>query len=145
MRLGLILGRGDDEGDGIAEFHDVVDKDFDVISAGNFEFNLAEEGDVGCIERGVFEAKFHLAFSQNSSLVRGNQPHGFGKVAHAGGPAVEETQAEGDNWDLGNANEVHDADEEEISGYFLANFFAEDRALEVGKDAGGVHSLKSKV
>ena len=61
--LRLILGRSDDKGDRVAKFHDIVHKDLDVVSAGNFEFDLTEKGDVGGIEGGIFEGEFYFAFS----------------------------------------------------------------------------------
>jgi hypothetical protein len=142
--LGLVLGRGDDERNRVTEFHDVIDKDFDEINASGLEFDLAEKGYVGGIEGRIFEGEFHLAFSQDGGLVGSDEADGFGEVADAGGPTIEKAQAEGDDWNLGDADEVHHADEEEVAGDFLADFFAEQRALEIGEDAGGVHLLKAK-
>jgi len=38
----LALGWGEDDGDGVTEFHDVIDEDFDEVDAGGFEFDLTE-------------------------------------------------------------------------------------------------------
>jgi len=72
-------------------------------------------------------------------LVRGDEADSFGEVTDAGGPAIEEAEAERDDRNLRNTNEVHDADEEEVAGDFLADFFAEEGALKVRENAGGVH------
>ena len=143
--LGLILRRGDDEGYGVAKFHDVIDEDFDVVSARYLEFDLAEEGDVGGVEGGVFEAEFDFAFSQDSRLVGGDEANSFGEVADSSGPAIEKAESKGNDGNLGDANEIHDAYQEEVAGDFLANFFTEEGALEIGEYAGGVHegSIKS--
>ena len=137
--LRLVLGRRYDERDWVAKFHDVIDQDFDVINARGLEFNLAEKGHVGCVESGVFEGKFHFAFSQNAGLVRSNEADGFGEVADASGPAVEQAEAERHHGNLRDADEVHDANKEKVSCNFLADFFAQKGALEIGEDASGVH------
>jgi hypothetical protein len=142
--LGLVLGRGDDEGDRVAEFHDVVDKDFDVVSTRGLEFYLAEKGHVGCVKSGIFEGEFHFAFSQHGCLVGSDEADGFGEVADASGPTIEEAKAKCHDWHLRDTDKVHDANEEEVAGNFLADFFAEEGALEVGEDAGSVHLFKSK-
>jgi hypothetical protein len=138
--LGLILGRSDYERNGIAKFHDVVHKDFDVVGAGNLEFDLAEKRHVRRIESGILEAELHLAFSQNGCLVGRDQSHSFGEIANACGPTIEETEPECDDRDLRDSNKVHHSDEEKIAGDFLADFFAEERALEIRENSGGVHS-----
>ncbi len=137
--MGLVLGWRDDERDRVAQFHNVVHKNFDVIDPGGLEFDLAEEGHVRGVERGILEGEFHFAFSQNAGLVGSDQSNGFGEITHTCGPAVKEAKPESDHWNMGNADQVHHADEEKVSGDLLADFFAEERALEVGEDAGGVH------
>ena len=59
----LLLRWSDDDGDGIAEFHDVVHEHFDVIGAGDFEFHLGEDGNVGGIKGGVLQDEFDFAFA----------------------------------------------------------------------------------
>jgi hypothetical protein len=140
----LGLGRCDKDRHGVAQLHDVVDKDFDVIGAGGFELDLGEDRNVGGVEGGILEHEFDFAFAQDRRLVWPNESHGLGELADAGGPAVEEVEFEGNDGKLGHADEIYDADEEEIAGDFLAYFLAEEGALEVGKDAGGLHGRKAK-
>ena len=120
----LVLLRGDEDGDGVAEFHDVVDQDFDVIGSGHFEFDLTEDGDVGGMQGGILKGEFDFAFAQLGDLVGSDEADGFGKLADAGGPAVKEAQFQGDDGKLGDADKVNDADQEKIPGHFLSDFFA---------------------
>ena len=137
--LGLILRRRDDKRNRVAQFHDVVDKDFNVVGTRSLEFDLAKKGHVGRVERHIFESELHLAFSQNGRLIRRDQSHGFGETAHTRRPTIEQAEPQRNDWNLRDANEVHHSDEKEIAGDFLANFFAEQGALKVRKNAGGVH------
>jgi hypothetical protein len=137
--LGLILGWGNDERNRIAKFHDIVHEHFDVVSAGNLEFDLAEKSYVGGVKRGVFQAELHLAFSQERCLVRRDQSDRFGEIANPCGPPVEKAEPQGDDRDLRDTDEVHHTDEKEIASDFLANFLAEKGALKIGENAGGVH------
>jgi hypothetical protein len=92
----------------------------------------------------TLEAEFDFAFSQDSRLVGGDEANSFGEVADSSSPAIEEAKSKGDDGNLGDTDKVHDANKEEVAGDFLADFFAEEGALEIGKDAGGVHeSLKA--
>ena len=62
---------------------------------------------------------------------------GFRELADARRPAVEDAEAPGDDGQLRHADEVDDADEEKIAVGFLADFFAQQRALQIGENAGG--------
>ena len=114
----------DGDRDGIAQFHDVIHEHFDVISAGLLKFHLSKNSDVGGVKGGVFEREFYFTLAQHGGLVRRNEAHTFGKVADASGPAVEAAKLHSGDWQLRDADEVNDANKEEISIHFLANFFA---------------------
>lgn len=129
--LRLVLRRCYDKGNRVAEFHDVIDQDFDIISSRRLEFDLAEKSYVGGVESGVFKAKFDFAFSQNRRLIRSNQSDGFSEVADSSRPTIKEAKPKCDNGDLRDTNEVHHADEEEVARDFLANFFAEEGTLKI--------------
>ena len=123
--LWLVLLRGDDYRDGITEFHNVIDQDFDVISAGGFEFDLAENGDVSGVEGGVLQDEFDFAFAQLSNLIRSDEADCFSELTDTRGPAVEQAEFQSDDGELWDANEIDDADQEEVPSYFLADFFAQ--------------------
>jgi hypothetical protein len=72
-------------------------------------------------------------------LVRRDQADRFGEIPNPCRPTVEKAQPQGDDRDLRDTNEVHHTDEKEIARDFLANFFAEKRALEVRENASSVH------
>lgn len=50
------------DGNGIAQLHNVIDEDFDEVSSRCFELHLREDGDVRGVQSGVLENKFDLAF-----------------------------------------------------------------------------------
>jgi hypothetical protein len=122
----LLLRRSKDDRDGVAEFHDVVHEDFHKVSARDFKFDLGKDSDVSGVERGVLEDKSDFAFAQDAGLVRADETDAFSELADAGRPAVEEAELERDDWNLRDANEVNDADENEVAGDFLADFFTEE-------------------
>lgn len=128
-----------DERHRVAELHNIIHKDFDVIRARHLEFDLAEKSHIRGAESGVLETEFDFALAQNRSLIWSNEADSFSEIADACRPAVEQAKSKRDNRDLWDADEVHHADEEEVSGDFLADFLAKEGALEVREDAGGVH------
>ena len=89
------------------------------------------------------EVELDLALSDDSCLVRANEPHGFGERSHAGRPAVENTDLQHGNRNLRDSEKTNHTDEDEVAVGFLSNVFAQKRALKVGKDARGFHSSKS--
>ena len=128
----LALGWSDDYRDGVTEFHDVVDEDFDEVNAGSFELDLAEQGHVRGVHGRVLEVEFDFAFAQDGGLVGSNQANGLGELAHAGGPAVEEAELQCHDWQLRHAQKVYNTDEHEVAGDLLPDFFTQEGALQVG-------------
>src|SRR6185369_7704078 len=55
--------------DRVTEFHDVVHEDFDVVSAGGFKFDLAEDCDIGGVKSGILQSEFYFAFAEHGDLV----------------------------------------------------------------------------
>ena len=55
---GLPRHRRVDDRHGITQFHHVIHEHFHIVSAGDFEFNLTEEGDVRRAQRGIAQFKF---------------------------------------------------------------------------------------
>ena len=135
----LLLRRSDNDRNGVAEFHDVIDGYFDVIGPGGLEFDLAENRNVGGMEGDVLESELDFAFPQDSDLVGSDEADGFGELAKPGGPAIEQAEFERNHGQLGHTKKVDDTDQYEITGDFLAYFLAEQRALKIGQDAGWIH------
>ena len=81
--------------------------------------------------------------AQHCQLVRGDQPNGFEELAVAGGPAVEEAETGRGHGHFRDADGMEDADEHETAVDFLADFLAEEGALQVGQNSGGCHRMKS--
>ena len=127
----------------VAEFHDIIHEDFDVIRAGDLKLDLAEKHHVRCAERGVAQLKFHFALVQHRRLVRRDEADGFVELADARRPTVEEADAAGDDGQLRHADEIHDPDEEQVAIGFLADFLADERALKIGENSGGLHWFES--
>ena len=128
----LALRRSNDDGNGVTEFHDVVDEDLDEVDAGGFEFDLAEKGHVGGMDRRVLKREFDFAFAQDSGLVGSNQSNGLGELADASGPAIEEAELQCHDWQLRHAQKVYNADEHEVASDLLPDFFTQQGALEIG-------------
>ena len=91
------------------------------------------------MQGGVLQCEFHLAFPQDSRLVGRHESDTFGELADASGPAVEQAKLQRNDRHLRHPNEIDDADQNKIASHFLANFFAQERALQVGQDAGRLH------
>jgi len=127
--LGL-TGRGNDnDREGETHFHDVVHVDFDEVGAGGFKFDVAKEHHVGGAHGGVAQFEFGFATADDSGLVGRDEADGFGELANACGPAVEDANARGGDGHLRHAQVMNDTDEEEVAVGFLANFFADEGAL----------------
>ena len=103
------------------------------------EIDIVQNGEVGGVVRGILQAEFGVLLAQHRFLVGRQEAHGFREGAEAGGPAIEEPEAVGGDGHLRDAEKAGDADEEEVAVDFLAHVFTEQRALEVGEDAGEVH------
>ena len=86
---------------------------------------------------GVAQFKFHLALAQHGRLVGRDEPDAFGELADARRPAVEDAKPPGHDGQLRHAEEIDDADEEKISVGFLADFFAQQRALQIRQNSSG--------
>ena len=127
--------RNDDYRDRVAEFHHVIDEDFHKIGARNLEFDLCKHGDICSVSRHVLKREFHFALSQLGRLVRTNKPAGLRELPHTCRPAIEQAKLERYDRQLRHPNKIDDSDEKEIPGNFLADFFTEQRALEVGENA----------
>lgn len=128
------------------QLHDIVDQNFDVIGSGRLKWNLAKNGNIRGIERGVFQRKSHFALSKDGGLVWRNQPNVLNELADSGGPAREKTKFSGGDRKLRDANEIDDADDDEIAIGFLANVFADQSALEVGENSCWLHiNSKGKI
>src|SRR6266478_4674392 len=123
----------------ITQLHHVIYQHFHKISSGHLEFHLPEDSYVGRVQGGVLQGEFYFALPQHRGLVGCHEPDSLGELAHPRRPAVEQTQFQRHHRHLGHAKEINHTDEEKISGHFLANFFAQERALQVGQDAGGLH------
>ncbi len=67
------------------------------------------------------------------------RPHAFRELADARRPAIDHAKTSGHDGQLRHADESDDADEEEVAVGFLADFFAQQRGLQVGEDSGGLH------
>ena len=135
----MARGLNDDYRDRVAEFHHVVDKDFHKIGAWHLEFDLRKHRDICGVSGHVLKREFHFALSQLGRLIRSNEPAGLRELPHPCRPAIEQAKFERHDRQLWHANKIDDANEEEIPGNFLADFFTEQRALEVGENAGWVH------
>ena len=89
----------------------------------------------------LLESELHLALAQNGGLVRTDEPHAFGEPTHTRGPAIENAKLHRRDGELGDPDEAEDADQDKISGDFLADFLAEQSTLEVGQDSARLHDL----
>ena len=132
----LLAGRrNNDHGNGVAEFHHIIDEDFHKIGAGDFEFDLRKHSDICGVRRHVLKREFDFALSQLRRLVRPNEAAGFGELPDSGGPAIEQAKLERHDRQLRHSDKIDDSNQEEIPGNFLADFFTEQGALEVGENA----------
>ena len=121
----LLLRRGDNDGHRVAQFHHIIHQHFDIVGAGGFELDLTETNDIGGMKAGVLQRELALDFAQHSRLVRGDEPNCFRELAHTSRPAIEQGQFERHHGQLGDADQVDHADEDEVTGDFLANLFAQ--------------------
>jgi hypothetical protein len=138
-RVRLLLRWSEDDWHRISKFHDIIHEHLDIIGPGDFEFHLREDRYVGGVKSGILENEFDFALAQDARLVRADEADAFGELANTGGPAVKKAELKRDDRDLRDANEVDHANEKKIAGDFLANFFAEKGALQVGENSGRVH------
>src|SRR5205814_784289 len=109
----LLLRRSQNNGHRISQLHHVIHEHLDVICSGNLEFHLAEERNIGGVQRSVLQRKFDLSLSQYRRLIGSNKPHGFGKAANTRSPAIEEAELESDDRQLGHAQEIDDTNQNE--------------------------------
>ena len=113
------------EGHRITQFHHVIHEHLDEICSGDFEFNLREDRYVGGVQRGILQGEFDFALAKHRSLVRRNQAHTFDELAKACGPTIKNAKSARDYRQLRHADEINDANEEEITVGLLADFFAQ--------------------
>src|ERR1700722_11178700 len=111
----LALGRCDGDGNGVAEFHDVVHQYFNEVRAGDFEFNVAKIHNIGGVRHGLAQFKFHLSLAEDGHLDVGNEADGFVETPDAGGPAVKDAKPGGDDGQLRHAQEVDYSNDDKIS------------------------------
>jgi hypothetical protein len=135
----LIRRRDMDDRNRVPKFHDVIHEDFNKKCADGFEFDVAEEHDIGRVRGGIVKLELHFRFAQNGRLVGRDEPNGFVKSADARGPAVKNAEPSGDDRKLRHAQGVDHAYNEKISVGFLADFFAQKGTLQVGENSGGIH------
>lgn len=112
---------------------------------GRAKLDLAEHRYIGRMSGDIFELELHLALPQHGGLVWRDEADRFREVANASGPPVEDCELQRDHGQLGHAQKIDDADEKEVSGRFLPDFFADKRALEVGQNSGGLHSIYLRI
>ena len=101
------------------------------MRAGGFKFDIAKDHDVGGVRRRFTQFKFHFSLAQDGCLIRGHETDGFIKTPDAGGPTVKNTEASSDDGQLWHAEQIDDADNDEISIGLLSHVFAQQGALEV--------------
>ena len=138
----LVWRRRDDHRHGITHLHHVVHQHFDEIRPGGFEFHLAENHDVGGVQRRV--ASVQISFRALRSTVVWSGAMSRTVSVNWPMPAVQRLKTQqppGDDRQLRHADEIDDADEEKIAVGFLADFLAQQRALQVGENSGGLHKL----
>lgn len=128
--------------DGISKFQNLIHAYFHVIHSLLGEFDLAEHGDIrGAIGR-FPKLELHFAFAQDGGLIGTEQPALFNKLADPGGPSIEQAQFKGRDGDAGDTDGIDDADNEKITVGFLANIFAKEAGLEVGKNSVWIHGCE---
>src|SRR5688572_18898842 len=113
--LALTGRRNMDDVDRVADFHDVVHEHLDVVRASRCELDIAKEGDGRGREVRVFHLEFHLALAQHRAQVGREEAKTFREDPDAGSPAVEEAQPGGGDRELRDADDVNDAQEEEVA------------------------------
>jgi hypothetical protein len=128
-----------DDDERVTQLHHVFHHHFDEIGSGSFKFHIAENHHADRGVRRVFQFKFHFALADDRGLVGRDEARAFVELADARRPAVEDADAAGDDGNLRHADDVDDADKEKISVRFLTDFLADERALEIGENSGGLH------
>src|SRR5438034_1520928 len=93
--------------------------------------------------RRILPREFDIALAQQRRLVWRHQSDRFRKCAHSSRPTIEHAKLHSCHGHLRHLNKADDADENEISGDLLSDFFAEQRALQVRQDSGWLHKIFS--
>ena len=111
----LLLRRSENNRHWISQLHHVIHEHLDIIRSGDFEFHLAEKGDIGGVQRSVLQREFDFSFSQDGCLIGSDEPHCLGEAAKSRSPAVEEAEFQGNHRQLGHAQKVDNANQNEIA------------------------------
>lgn len=125
----------------ITQFHHIIYQHFDKVAARLAKLYVLEKRHSGGVHSGILHLKFDLALTQHGGLIRCYQTNALGKLANASRPAVKNAQLESSDRHLGNAQKIKDANEDEIAIGFLADFFANQGALEVRENSGWLHKV----
>src|ERR1051326_2267464 len=137
----LLLWRGPNDRHGGAQLHYLIHRNFDIIRPCALEFHLPKDSYIGGMKGRILQSEFHFAFAQNRDLIRPHQPNHFCELFQSCRPAIEQAQFQRDYRHLRYTNEIDDTDQKKVSRDFLADFFAQKRALQVRKNAGRLHEV----
>ncbi len=89
------------------------------------------------------QCEFNLAFAQHRDLVWPDQAHRLGELAYTRRPPIEQAQLQGHDRHLRHTNKIDHADQEKIPGHLLADFLAQERALQIGQNSVRLHVTHS--
>jgi len=122
-----------------AQFHHVIDQHFDGVNPGFLEFDIGHHAHrCHCLDW-IGQLELHGVLTQHSASIRCDESDHFGELPDAGHPAVEHAQFESGDRQLRDTNQTDDADQDKIAIGLLLHVLAEERALEIGKDAIRFH------
>ena len=116
----------------VAQLHYVIYQDFDVVRASFIKNYLPPKYDAGGVRCGVGQLKFDFALSQHRRLIGRDEANALHKVPKSGCPTVEHADFLSGDRQLRHADEIEHADEQKVAIDFLADFLAQERALQVG-------------